>query len=175
MGMVAMWEYKGQKRPPFAEEPGPGQESVWDYPRPPTVVICEKLVEVKYNDQLIAHSNKTYRVLETASPPTFYIPNQDIDWSLLTEINHHTYCEWKGEASYWALAGDPDGLAVAWYYKDPLPAFVLLREHTSFYPGRVDCYVDDELVRPQSSEFYGGWVTKEIVGPFKGDPATMHW
>lgn len=170
-----MWRFRGQQRPPFALEPGEGQESVWDYPRPPAVVRCDKLVEVKKQGQLIARSNKTWRVLETASPPSFYIPDTDIDLSLLAGINDSTYCEWKGAASYWALKGDPDGLPVAWYYKEPFPAFEMLREHTSFYPGRVDCYVDGEKARPQQSEFYGGWVTDDIVGPFKGDPGTSHW
>jgi uncharacterized protein (DUF427 family) len=170
-----MWNFRGQQRPPFALEPGQGQESVWDYPRPPAVMGCEKLVEVKYKDQFIARSEKTCRVLETASPPTFYIADQDVDWSLLVEVAHRTFCEWKGDASYWALADNPDGLPVAWAYKKPFPDFSMLINHTSFYPGRVDCYVDGELVRPQSSEFYGGWVTDDIVGPFKGDPGTSHW
>lgn len=170
-----MWEYKGQKRPSFAIEPAPGQESVWDYPRPPVLKPCGCVVDVRHNGKVIAHSLNAFRVLETASPPTIYIPNQDIDWSQLVETHAHSFCEWKGEASYWALADDPDGAHVAWQYKDPMHAFEVLRGHSSFYPGRVDCYIDGELVRPQRSDFYGGWVTNSVVGPFKGDPGTTHW
>ena len=170
-----MWNYRGQKRPPFAIEPAAGQESVWDYPRPPCVVACNRPVEVKHNDSVIARSCRTYRVLETASPPTYYIPSKDIDWSLLVAAPGHTFCEWKGAASYWALAGDPEAAAVAWQYNEPLPAFDMIRGHVSFYPARVACFIDGERVRPQQSGFYGGWVTNELVGPFKGDPGTGHW
>ncbi len=170
-----MWEYKGQKRPVFAVEPNEGQESVWDYPRPPAVVPCDRLVEVRHQGRLIARTEQSYRVLETASPPTFYLPDTDINWSLLTELAQQTFCEWKGEASYWTIADDPMQLAVAWNYRNPFSAFEMLKGHTAFYPGRVECLIDGEAVRPQRSEFYGGWVTSEIVGPFKGDPGTGHW
>ena len=170
-----MWKYRGQQRPPFAEQPGPGQESVWDYPRPPKVVACDRPVAVKHNDILIASAANSFRVLETASPPTFYIPERGIDWSRLVEMPQRSYCEWKGQATYWALAQNPDGIPVAWRYDEPLPGYEMLRRHTSFYPGRVACYVDGERVRPQISEFYGGWITDSIVGPFKGDPGTVDW
>jgi uncharacterized protein (DUF427 family) len=170
-----MWDYKGQKRPAFAVEPNEGQESVWDYPRPPAVEPCDRLVEVRHKGELIARSEQCYRILETASPPTFYVPDSDINGSLLTEIAHDTFCEWKGNASYLALADDPGQAPVAWYYKKPFPAFAMLMGYTAFYPGRVDCFVDGEAVRPQRSEFYGGWVTSDVVGPFKGDPGTGHW
>ena len=170
-----MWQYRGQQRPPFAERPGPGQESVWDYPRPPGVIAYHRPVSVKHNDIVIARTSDTFRVLETASPPTFYISEPDIDWSRLVETQHHSYCEWKGEATYWALAPDPDGAPVAWRYNEPLAGFEMLRGYTSFYPGRVACYVDGERVRPQTSAFYGGWITDDIVGPFKGDPGTGEW
>ena len=170
-----MWEYNGQKRPSFAEQPKAGQESVWDYPRPPRVVACKRSVQVIHNLIVISRSVDTYRVLETASPPTIYIPKKDIDWSLLVEMPGHSFCEWKGLATYWALTSDPSGPPVAWHYDDPKPEFEMLREHTSFYPGRVACYVDSERVRPQRGEYYGGWITSEIVGPFKGEPGTQHW
>lgn len=170
-----MWEYNGQKRPSFAQQPQAGQESVWDYPRPPRVVACKRSVQVIHNLIVISRSVETYRVLETASPPTIYIPKNDIDWSLLVEAQGHSFCEWKGLATYWALASDPNGTPVAWRYDDPKPEFEMLREHTSFYPGRVACYVDNERVRPQRGEYYGGWITSEIVGPFKGEPGTQHW
>jgi uncharacterized protein (DUF427 family) len=170
-----MWDYRGQKRPPFAVEPEPGQESVWDYPRPPKVIACNRMVEVMHNAVPIAHTSQTFRVLETASPPTFYIAKQRIDWSRLISIPGHSFCEWKGTASYYALADEPGATPVAWQYNDPLPGFEMIRGHLCFYPGRVACYVDGEPVRPQDSEFYGGWVTDEIVGPFKGNPGTGHW
>ncbi len=170
-----MWKYRGQKRPPFAEEPVAGQESVWDYPRPPHIVACNRLVEVRHDDNVIARSVETLRVLETASPPSYYVPRKDIDWARLVNTCQRSICEWKGEASYLALADEPGKFPVAWLYRDPLPAFEMLREHISFYPGRVACFIDGERVRPQHSEFYGGWITCEIVGPFKGDPGTGGW
>ncbi|MGD2053665.1 MAG: DUF427 domain-containing protein [Gammaproteobacteria bacterium] len=170
-----MWKYRGQKRPPFAEQPEPGQESVWDYPRPPEVVPCNSQVEVFNRKNVIASSTATYRVLETASPPAFYIPGKDIDWTLLVPAQQQTFCEWKGIASYWALADKPDDTPVAWQYNEPQNGFEMLREYVSFYPARVACYVNNERVRPQYSEFYGGWVTNNIAGPFKGDPGTGNW
>lgn len=170
-----MWEYRGQKRPSFAEQPKTGQESVWDYPRPPKVAASKHPVEVIHNDIVIARSVRTYRVLETASPPTFYIPKEDIDWSQLIEIAGHSNCEWKGRATYWALTSDPTDVPVAWYYTHPKHEFEMLLDHISFYPGRVACYVNGERVRPQPGRFYGGWITNEIVGPFKGEPGTEYW
>jgi uncharacterized protein (DUF427 family) len=170
-----MWNYRGQRRPPFAKQPEPGQESVWDYPRPPKVVACSCEVDVRHNDREIAHSTASFRVLETASPPTFYMPKKDIDLTLLVPAPGQTFCEWKGVATYWALADSPAGAPVAWQYTDPRNGFEMLRECLSFYPARVACFVDGERVRPQHSEFYGGWVTNNIAGPFKGDPGTGDW
>lgn len=170
-----MWKYRGQQRPPFADPPGPGQESVWDYPRPPKVVACHRSVTVKHNDILIADATDIFRVLETASPPGFYIPERDIDWSCLIQTPHRSYCEWKGEAAYWTLASDPGAMPVAWQYNEPLPGYESLLGRVSFYPGRVACYVDGERVRPQTGAFYGGWITDEIAGPFKGDRGTGGW
>lgn len=170
-----MWQYRGDKRPQFAEQPGPGQESVWDYPRPPRLAPCNRSVAVSCNDTVIARANNCYRVLETASPPTFYLSSKDVDWSRLVKAPGSSLCEWKGLAAYWALASDPQGDAVAWSYSDPHPAFAALHDHVSFYPGRVACYVDGECVRPQTGRFYGGWITSELVGPFKGEPGSGHW
>lgn len=156
-------------------EPEAGQESVWDYPRPPVVVNCNRTVKVVHNDIVIASSVETCRVLETASPPTFYIREEDINWSRLVESDERSFCEWKGEASYWSLSDEPACKPVAWQYKDPFPAFEMLRGHAAFYPGRIACYVDDERVRSQRGDFYGGWITNDIAGPFKGDPGTGHW
>lgn len=170
-----MWNFKGQQRPPFADEPAAGQESVWDYPRPPALRADRRLVEVEHEDRLIAKSRETYRVCETASPPTFYIPPAHVDWSLLTEVDGGSYCEWKGTARYWGLAAAPAGLPVGWTYPRPRPAFEKLKDFICFYPGRVECRVDGERVRPQPGRFYGGWITDDITGPFKGDPGTGHW
>ena len=171
-----MWFYRGKQRPPFAVEPAPGQESVWDYPRPPDLRPDSRLVEVKAGaaDRTIARSTRTVRVCETASPPTFYIPPADVTPDALVSAAGSSYCEWKGTAVYWALAGEP-GRPVAWSYPKPKRAFRSLRDFLGFYPGRVECFVDGVRVRAQAGGFYGGWITPEIVGPFKGDPGTGGW
>ena len=170
-----MWEYRGQKRPTFAERPEAGQESVWDYPRPPKLAPYPATVEVFSNDTCIARSVDTLRVLETASPPTIYLPLEDIDMSLLTDAAGNSFCEWKGSASYWKLVNDPVGIAVAWSYRDPFSAFVKIRDFLCFYPGRIACFIDGERVQAQPGGYYGGWVTAAIAGPFKGEPGTSHW
>lgn len=170
-----MWEYRGQHRPPFAETPREGHESVWDYPRPPRVVPDERRVVVKKNDRVLADTVLSLRVLETASPPTFYLPSTDVDLDLLTPAGGHSVCEWKGAARYWALRDATGEDPVAWDYPRPSQDFAVLADHMAFYPGRVECYVDGERVRPQPGRFYGGWVTDEIAGPFKGAPGSAHW
>jgi uncharacterized protein (DUF427 family) len=170
-----MWDYYGQKRPPFAQQPQQGQESVWDYPRPPLVQACDRLVVVEFNGDTLACSTETWRVMETASPPGFYFPGKDVDWDKLAPAPGSSVCEWKGVAKYWRLASQPGGIAVGWHYPEPIAAFSALRGTISFYPGRVDCYIDGAKVRPQPGEFYGGWVTDDVVGPFKGGPGTRHW
>lgn len=170
-----MWQYRGQKRPDFAVEPGPGQESVWDYPRPPKLVSDGRLVEVHADDELIVSSRGVYRVLETAHPPSFYIPPQDVTWELLVPAPGSSICEWKGAARYWALKSRPEAGGVGWSYPDPMPSFNPIRGYISFYPADVACYVAGERVRPQPGKFYGGWITGAVVGPFKGEPGTEHW
>ncbi len=170
-----MWDFTGQKRPPFAVEPKAGQESAWDYPRPPDIRPDHRLVVVRSGDKLIAESAHSLRVCETASPPTFYLPPDAVDMNQLAAIKHQTFCEWKGYARYWALAGDPERQPAAWSYPSPLSAFEAIRDWLCFYPARVACFVDGEAVRPQRSPFYGGWITDEVVGPFKGDPGTAGW
>ncbi|CAB1081381.1 hypothetical protein D1AOALGA4SA_9034 [Olavius algarvensis Delta 1 endosymbiont] len=170
-----MWQYSGQKRPDFADTPGPGQESVWDYPRPPELVPDGRLIEVFSGEQLVVSSKRAYRVLETAHPPSFYIPPEDVTWEMLTSFPGNSVCEWKGTATYWALAKDPKHHVVGWSYPKPTPAFVSIRDYVSFYPVRLACYVAGERVRAQPGKFYGGWVTGEIAGPFKGQPGSAHW
>jgi uncharacterized protein (DUF427 family) len=158
-------------------EPGPGQESVWDYPRPPRIEPTGRRVRVLVDGVVVADTTRALRVLETASPPTFYIPPDDVRLDLLEPEARHTTCEWKGEASYWAVrVGGRVVASVGWSYPRPRPAFEAIRDHLAFYAGRVDeAWVDDERVEPQPGDFYGGWVTSEIVGPFKGEPGTLGW
>jgi len=162
------------QRPNFAIAPGPGQESVWDYPRPPAIRRDSRLVEVRDGDIVVARSSQAYKVMETASPPTFYIPAADVNIDVLEQISASTYCEWKGSATYWALARDASE-PVGWSYERPRPRFDAIKGYLAFYPGRVDCRVDGESAKTQAGRFYGGWITSEVVGPFKGEPGTGHW
>jgi uncharacterized protein (DUF427 family) len=170
-----MWRYTGQERPPFADEPAPGQESVWDYPRPPALVACDSLVEVKNGNRVIASTTAALRVLETASPPTYYLPPGSVDLAQLVRTADRSFCEWKGQASYWALADNPEDGPIGWSYEGPSERFAAIDGYLSFYPSRIACYVDGERVQPQPGEFYGGWVTGRIAGPIKGEPGTGHW
>lgn len=159
-------------------EPGPGQESVWDYPRPPRIEPCLRLVTIKFASLEIARSDRALRVLETAGAPTIYIPSSDIrPGSLRPAGGRGSWCEWKGAAKYFDLvAGGRESPQAAWTYPQPTPAFSELADHFSFYPARTDgCYLDDERVEPQPGGFYGGWVTADIVGPIKGEPGSLHW
>lgn len=170
-----MWKFNGQARPGFAIAPGPGQESVWDYPRPPRIVPDVRCVEVRAGGALIARTTSALRVLETASPPTLYLPARDVDCGRLVRVTGASHCEWKGRAGYWALADDPARRPVGWSYEHPTPEFAAIGGALSFYPALVECTVDGERVRPQPGGFYGGWMTDAIVGPVKGDPGTGHW
>lgn len=162
------------KRPAFAEEPGHGQESVWDYPRPPDIVRDYRPIEIRDGETSIASASSSFKVMETASPPTFYLSRDTVDFGCLVPLRLTTYCEWKGTATYWALEREP-AEPVAWSYERPRARFESIKGHVAFYPGRVDCYLAGELARSQSGRFYGGWITSEVVGPFKGEPGTGHW
>ncbi len=157
--------------------PGPGQESVWDYPRPPRCEPTTRRVRVVFNGETIADSTNAYRVLETSHPPVYYIPPADVHMELLAPLSVTTHCEFKGSARYYALTvGDRTVSPAAWYYPQPGPAFAPIRDAIAFYPGKMDtCFVDDEPVRAQAGDFYGGWITDAIVGPFKGEPGTGGW
>ena len=171
-----MWKYNGDDRPPFAHEPGPAQESVWDYPRPPEIKPDSRRVVVKLGETVIASTDKAVRVLETASPPTFYLPPDSVNTDLLKAAGGGSFCEWKGKASYWTVeAGGQVVKSGAWSYENTSPAFSTIQGYFSFYPAKLKCYVDDELVEPQPGGFYGGWMTSEIVGPVKGEPGTGGW
>lgn len=158
---------------PQRVEPGPGQESVWDYPRPPAVVPFDGLVRVVHAGREVARTTRAVRVLETSQPPAFYLPPDDVDLTRLTRGDGRSWCEWKGPATYWRLDGTPD---VAWSYEQPTPDFEAIRGHLAFYAQKVDeCWVDDEQVQPNPGNFYGGWITSRVVGPFKGGPGTLGW
>lgn len=172
----AQWKHRGATRPPWAVVPQPGQESVWDYPRPPRLEPDSRLVRVAHQGVTIAETRAAFRVLETASPPTFYIPPDDVDFRALVRSAGGSHCEWKGAAGYWALRSDRSFSAqVGWSYDAPYPEFDAIRGYLSFYPAKLDCYVGGERALPQPGGFYGGWVTPEIVGPFKGEPGTGGW
>lgn len=170
--------------PPYAArvrpqriEPGPGQESVWDYPRPPIAVATHDRVRVVHHGITIADTTRAIRVLETSQPPAFYLPKDDIAMEHLRRTASTTQCEWKGAATYWSLdIGDSSVPDAAWSYEAPVPAFATIAGHLAFYARKVDeCWVGDERVVANPGSFYGGWITSRVVGPFKGDPGTSHW
>ena len=170
------WRYRGDERPDFAIEPDNDQESVWDYPRPPTVKPDPREVEVAFEGNRIAYSKKAVRVLETAGPPVFYLPPSDVDFDLLRTARGESLCEWKGVAKYYDVVRPNTVIGqAAWSYQQPLAGYEDLAGYVSFYPGKVECFVAGKNVRPQHGNFYGGWVTDEIVGPWKGQPETGDW
>jgi uncharacterized protein (DUF427 family) len=159
------------------EPPKPGQESVWDYPRPPRAEHTSKRVRVVFNGVTIADTQRAVRVLETSHPPVYYIPPEDIHMEYLAENPRQTFCEFKGTANYWTLrVGNKTVDSVAWSYLRPNRGYEAIEGYLAFYPSKVDaCYVDDERVQAQEGDFYGGWITSDIVGPFKGGPGTWGW
>jgi len=172
----AAWTHRGGHRPAFAIAPGPGQESVWDYPRPPRLEAERRLVEVHVGDRCLARSERALRVLETASPPTIYVPAADVRREWLAAGAGRSHCEWKGVAGYWDVVVPGARIErAAWSYPDPYPGFEALRDHLAFYPGRLACWLGGVRVAPQAGDFYGGWLTPDVVGPFKGDPGTGGW
>jgi len=157
---------------------GGGVEQVWDYPRPPAVKACERRVRVEWAGEVLADSIHALRVLETSHPQTIYIPPADVRLSLLTASDARpTWCEFKGEARYLdAIVTGHRAHSVAWSYPAPAAGYETLRDHIAFYPGRLDAaWLDDERVRAQSGDFYGGWITGDLAGPFKGPPGTHGW
>jgi uncharacterized protein (DUF427 family) len=157
--------------------PGPGQESVWDYPRPPLLVPSGKRVVVTLGGVVIVASTRALRVLETSHPPSWYVPVADCLPGALVPADGSSYCEWKGVASYVDLvAGGIRAERAGWFYPEPSLAFTGLRDHIALYPELMDsCTVDGEVVEPQAGGFYGGWITADVVGPFKGAPGTHTW
>ncbi|MDX1643976.1 MAG: DUF427 domain-containing protein [Thermoanaerobaculia bacterium] len=150
-------------------EPGSGQESVWDYPRPPRLERSTRHVEVVFNGRLVADSRRAWRILEMGHPPVYYIPRDDIGVEFLLEGPRSTFCEWKGRARYFDVEVD-ERIAdrAAWSYPNPVERFAPIRDAVAFYAGKMDlCRLDGEIVVPQPGEFYGGWITADVVGPFE--------
>ena len=175
----AHWSWRGQTRPPFAVTPGPGQVSVWDFPRPPRLARDTREVVIHWGDIQVARTKNAVLVLETSHPPSFCIPLADVDRTLLRQGAGSSYCEWKGPAAYWSLVSTTKAGQVlpnvGWSYPRPLKGAEAIADCIAFYPANSTCTVDGEKVTPQPGGFYGGWITPELVGPFKGDAGTQGW
>ena len=162
---------------PIPQTPGPGQESVWDYPRPPRLERFEAPITVELGGELIATTDHGWRVLETSHPPTYYLPRTAFRDGALRDAAGTSWCEWKGQARYFDLvsAVTVAGKA-AWTYPRPTAGFEPIADAVAVMAGQVDrCTVDAETVVPQPGGFYGGWITSWVVGPFKGVPGSMGW
>ena len=170
------WQWRGQARPEFAHATGHGEESVWDYPRPPIIAPDFRHVLVRVDDTVIAESDDAIRVLETAGPPTVYVAPESVRDEYLMPNGSHSTCEWKGITEEFDLRiGDLKIPSVAWCYRETFPEFEALAGWFSFYPALLDCRIDGEIAYPQPGSYYGGWVTREIIGPFKGEPGSESW
>lgn len=157
--------------------PGPGQESVWDYPRPPALRRCGKRVRILLQGETLADTTAALCVLETSHPPTYYLPPGDIAMEYLREVPGNSVCEWKGAASYYDIVCQGVTFPrAAWTYHAPEAEYIALKNHVAFYAHVMDaCYVGEEKALPQPGNFYGGWITADVVGPFKGEPGTIGW
>ena len=153
------------------------QESVWDYPRPPRAEATSKRIRVAFAGEWIVDTRLSIRVLETSHPPVYYVPRTHIRSKFLLSSARQTFCEFKGIASHWSLlVGETIAMDAAWSYERPNHGYESIGGYLAFYVNRVDaCFVDEERVRPQQGNFYGGWVTSEIVGPFKGGIGSEKW
>lgn len=179
------WQWRGQGRPPFAAAPGPGQTSVWDFPRPPRLVADKREVVIRWGGVEVARTRRAVLVLETSHPPSFYLPWDDVARQLLKPAAGGSFCEWKGPARYWSLErpleraapnADPQQLPnVAWSYPQPMAGAEMLADCVAFYPANLDCTVDGAAVQAQPGGFYGGWITPELAGPFKGVAGSSGW
>ena len=162
---------------PRPDPPAPGQESVWDYPRPPIAEATRHYLRIVHRGHVVAETTEAVRTLETSHPPTWYFPRDTVDAALLRPGQGSSLCEWKGAAVYHDIViGDERLIGVGWSYPRPSPAFAMLRDHVAFYAAPFDaCYVDDERVVPQPGGFYGGWITSAVAGPYKGVPGSRFW
>jgi uncharacterized protein (DUF427 family) len=162
---------------PLRVPPGPGQESVWDYPRPPVVERVPQRLTVVLGGNQVADTTAAWRVLETSHPPVYYLPFADFAEDALSPGRGTSFCEFKGLAAYLDVTGGGRvERAAAWHYPRPTPGYEVLAGHAAVYPARMDaCRVDGAVALPQPGGFYGGWITAAVVGPFKGEPGTMGW
>lgn len=162
---------------PVPISPGPGQESVWDYPRPPRLEWVGKRIEIVFGGEVIVAAPECFRVLETSHPPVYYISPDFVAPGALRPASGSSVCEWKGRATYFDVVA-PGRFAerAAWLYAAPTRDFAAIAGYVAFYAGPMDrCLVDGVVVTPQPGGFYGGWITPDIVGPFKGQPGSMGW
>ncbi len=162
---------------PRPVKPGPGQESVWDYPRPPRLEDVPHRLRVVFNGVTIADTQRGMRILETSHPPTYYFPPEDVRTEYVQRVAGTTFCEWKGEAIYYTITvNGKTAERVAWAYPHPPDAYAAVQNYLCFYPAPMDaCYVGDEQVQSQAGSYYGGWITSMVVGPFKGEPGSWGW
>jgi uncharacterized protein (DUF427 family) len=162
---------------PVPDPPAPGQESVWSYPRPAIAAPCVRHIRIEHRGLVIADTTTSVRTLETSHPPSYYVPSADILMTALRRSTRGSFCEWKGQAVYYDLVIDDEVIPdIGWSYPDPTPAFRVLRDHVAFYPAPLDrCTVDGVAVMPQEGGFYGGWITPDLAGPFKGGPGSRFW
>lgn len=163
--------------PPEQRSEGRLRECVWDYPRPPRVEPTARHIRVEFAGSVLAETRSAFRVLETSHPPVYYVPPEHVAREHLIESSRSSFCEWKGAARYYSVViGARRVDDAAWYYPSPAPAFAAIRDYVAFYPHLLDgCFVDGERVQPQPGDFYGGWITSDLVGPFKGAPGTRGW
>lgn len=164
-------------RRPEPDPVKPGQESVWDYPRPAIAQFTTAHLRIVLAGRTIAETRSAIRTIETSHPPTYYLPLDAILPGVLRPAGGGSFCEWKGAAIYFDVAvGDVVRARAAWAYPQPSASFAAIRDHVAFYPGAMDaCFVDGEPVVPQPGGFYGGWITSKVAGPFKGGPGSQGW
>lgn len=156
---------------------GPGQESVWDYPRPAICEATSRRLQIIHQGITLVDTKAAYRTLETSHPPTYYIPQADIAMEHLRTSTRRTMCEWKGQARYFDIVISDNAIpAAAWSYGAPTPSFAAIRDYVAFYPDPLDqCLIDGQQITPQPGQFYGGWISQYEAGPFKGIPGSQFW
>jgi uncharacterized protein (DUF427 family) len=152
-------------------------ERVWDYPRPPRLEAVPQRIRIVLGGETIADTSAAFRVLETTHPPSYYLPPDAFAPGALVKSARSSFCEWKGRAAYWTIRGGGKiAVDAGWSYPAPSPAFAAMRDHVAVYAAAMDaCFVGDEQVTPQPGGFYGGWVTANLIGPFKGSAGTEFW
>lgn len=156
-------------------DPARAVESVWDYPRPPRTEEDSRRVVVRSREIVLADTTRSIRVLETSHPPVFYLQPSEVEMTLLRANPHTTFCEFKGRAVHWDVIAGSTISRAAWSYPTPSPGFEEIQDWIAFYPSKAECTVEGEAVKAQAGGFYGGWITAEITGPFKGEPGTRGW